>query len=52
MSYRDDPVMCKKCGLPQKDHYAVNYSDGQMVAATIYICPRAVFEAKKESRTK
>ena len=34
---------CQHCGFPLKEHYAVNYSDGQMVAATVMICPTSVF---------
>lgn len=43
----DPRTGCAHCGQPMKDHYAVNYSDGQMVAATVMICPTSVFNKQK-----
>lgn len=34
---------CHHCGQPQSKHWAVNYSDGQMVAGNVLICPTAVY---------
>jgi hypothetical protein len=42
----DPRSQCQNCGLPMNEHYAVNYSDGQMVAATVLLCPTSVFAKK------
>lgn len=39
---------CARCGHAAHDHQTVNYSDGQMVARSLLICPTAIFSAEQE----
>jgi hypothetical protein len=36
--------ICEHCGEMRMKHYVANYSDGQLVAGAVYICPRNVFK--------
>jgi hypothetical protein len=41
---RDEAAdLCARCSRPRRQHYAVNYSDGQLVSGETLICPTAVF---------
>ena len=37
------PARCANCGKRMVDHYAVNYSNGNLIFADVYICPTAIY---------
>ena len=42
-------MTCLYCGCCEKDHYALNYSNSEIVAATVLVCPSSVFLVSKET---
>lgn len=52
MTPKPDPkTICFHCMRPEREHWAVNYSDGQMVAQSTLICPQSVFKSVLDAFT-
>jgi hypothetical protein len=41
------PVRCARCGHLKGDHWALNYSNGNLMSGEVLVCPTAVFSEDK-----
>ena len=43
-------VLCAHCGQDRDDHWVLNFADGNLISATVLVCPTAIFKERERVR--
>ena len=46
------PTICENCGCAEKEHWALNWADGQHVSGSVLVCPTATFRLQRGAKRK